>query len=173
MKDMEWAAVTRTCFGQNFLTPKDHKTIRAFQLLASLSVVLFTTGALLPSGLRRLNDNFGRHAVRDQISAKLDRIIRFVRDENRWLQYVLIAVPTLLAAPLLWGFFRLRTLQGELSSRAVGHYEANEWGFGQVMAITIFLPVVTEVIFVWKSGRHPEVNVDETKQPTANWAPQQ
>ncbi|KAK4461510.1 hypothetical protein QBC42DRAFT_347186 [Cladorrhinum samala] len=172
--DAEWAAVTRACFGPGgrvVLTERGHEIIRAFQLLASLSVVLFTVGALVPPGLRRLNDNYGRHPARDWIGEKVGGITRFVREENnRWLRYVLITVPTLLAAPLVWGFFRLRSLQCQLSSRTAGHYEANEWGFGQVMAITIFLPVVVEVIFVWRSRSHSEeeVEIEGVKQPAAN-----
>jgi len=54
-----------------------------------------------------------------------------------------------LVAPLLWGFWRLRGLQRALAKTLGGYYEGDEWGFGQVMAITIFVPIFVEMLFVW------------------------
>lgn len=62
---------------------------------------------------------------------------------------MLLLVPISLAVPLLWGFWRLRELQGQLAvANTGGQGEAGDWGFGQVMAITIFLPVGVEMVSV-------------------------
>ncbi|KAK4188156.1 hypothetical protein QBC35DRAFT_383296 [Podospora australis] len=146
----EWAAVERLCFGEgiSYLTKREHKILRAFQIVASLTIFLFTIGAIIPPGLRRLNYLYGSDSpLRNDWLGKVEWATTKVSN-NAWLRYMLLSVPTLLAVPLLWGFFKLRTLQGQLAKRTGGDEEANLWEFGQVMAITIFVPVLAELIFV-------------------------
>ncbi|KAK3985863.1 hypothetical protein QBC44DRAFT_334264 [Cladorrhinum sp. PSN332] len=153
ISDVDWAKVRKLCFAT--LSARDHRIMRAFQLLASLSVLLFTIGALVPPGLRRLNHNFpGKSAVWEIVSTKLDAGNRIVTKHIAWLRYILISTPVLLAAPLFWGFWKLRALQKSLSMTITGYYEGDEWGFGQVMAIAIFLPVIAEMVFAWRRGRY-------------------
>ncbi|KAL1835671.1 hypothetical protein VTJ49DRAFT_6254 [Mycothermus thermophilus] len=61
--------------------------------------------------------------------------------------FAVLAVPMCLAAPLLWGFWRLRTLQMQLTQATGENYEGDDWGFGQVMAVTVFVPVLVEIVF--------------------------
>ncbi|KAK4160732.1 hypothetical protein QBC43DRAFT_112034 [Cladorrhinum sp. PSN259] len=150
VSDYDWDKVAGICYAR--LSRRDHNIIRAFQLLASLSILLFAIGVLVPAGLRRLKHNFPEKNARwEKAGAKLDDASRlFTSKDAAWLRYILIFVPTLLAVPLFWGFWKLRTIQKNLSEMTRGTYEGDEWGFGQVMAITIFLPVAAEMIFVRK-----------------------
>ncbi|KAL2268947.1 hypothetical protein VTJ83DRAFT_3793 [Remersonia thermophila] len=60
--------------------------------------------------------------------------------------FAVLAVPMCLAAPLLWGFWRLRTFQMQLTRATGESYEGDDWGFGQIMAVTVFVPVLVEVV---------------------------
>ncbi|KAK4221145.1 hypothetical protein QBC38DRAFT_429576 [Podospora fimiseda] len=165
--DQEWAKLTNLCFkgsSTNALNNNEHNIIRAFQLLASLSILLFTLGALTPPGLRRLDENYGKSAVREIVSQKLEKITEIVTEDIVWLRYILVIIPILLVVPLFWGFWKLRVLQAGLSQGVAQYYEGDEWGFGQVMAITIFLPVIAEMYFVWRRGPQEQFLGDEKRE---------
>ncbi len=153
----EWDIVGRVCVGTlQYLTERENTILGAFQMVASLFVILFTICILVPPALRRLNYRYGEDSpVRQRMTAFCNRALQACQQSG--LKYVLLAVPVGLAAPLLWGFWRIRTLQRQLATATGRYYEGNDWGFGQVMAITIFVPVGAEMIFAAIRGRPAKV----------------
>ncbi|KAK3897787.1 hypothetical protein C8A05DRAFT_38634 [Staphylotrichum tortipilum] len=65
----------------------------------------------------------------------------------RSVQWVLLAVPLVLAIPLLYFLFELRAIQEELTVSLGGVYTGNDWGFGQVISILMFAPVLVEFVY--------------------------
>jgi hypothetical protein len=63
-----------------------------------------------------------------------------------------IAIP-LLTIPQLWGVLRLRGVQKRLADATSNVYVDNQWTFGQVVAVMIFVPVFTEVGYLWIKER--------------------
>ncbi len=66
--------------------------------------------------------------------------------------FLSIAVP-LLTIPQLWGVLRLRGIQKGLADATSNVYVDNQWTFGQVVAVMIFVPVFTEVGYLWMKER--------------------
>lgn len=60
-----------------------------------------------------------------------------------------MAVTACLGIALVYALLRQRGLQ---SAMAGEYYALNEWGYGQVMAITVFAPVGVEMLFGWWFG---------------------
>ena len=151
----DWDIVEKVCFGTlESLTERENTIIGAFQMVASLFIILYCICILVSPALRRLNYRYGDdHPVRKPMTAFCSRVSRTCQQSP--LKYILLVVPVCLAAPLLWGFWRIRTLQTQLSMTTGREYEGNDWGFGQVMAITIFVPVAVEMIFAAMRGRGP------------------
>ena len=77
---------------------------------------------------------------------------------NRWFSErpALAAAPLLvvvgLAAPMLWAIFDLRGLQKELADSTGVGYAGNEWGFGQIVSIVLFVPVGVAMVYRWRFG---------------------
>jgi hypothetical protein len=151
----DWDVVGKVCFGTvEYLTERENTVIGAFQMVASLFIIFFSICILVPPALRRLNYRYGDdHPVRKSMTAFCSTVSRICQQSR--LRYVLLVAPVCLAAPLLWGFWRIRTLQTQLATATGRVYEGNDWGFGQVMAITIFVPVAAEMIFAAMRGRGP------------------
>lgn len=64
-----------------------------------------------------------------------------------------MAVAACLGIALVYAFLRQRGLQSAMAGRVGGeYYVLNEWGYGQVMAITVFAPVGVEMLFGWWFG---------------------
>ncbi len=60
---------------------------------------------------------------------------------------IVLVFPTALAACLLYFLFELRSIQEELTISLRGEYTGNDWGFGQLISVTIFAPVLVEFIY--------------------------
>lgn len=64
-------------------------------------------------------------------------------------------------APQLWGILRLRAMQQALAVSTGTSDQDNSWGFGQIVAVVIFLPVFLEFVYVyWKGPPETENKAD-------------
>lgn len=49
-----------------------------------------------------------------------------------------------------WAFLRLRRLQRDTTQAAGGDFPDEQWTFGQIVAVTVYVPVFVEIAFTWK-----------------------
>lgn len=154
--DNEWRTLWRMCFESGSrevaaLSSIEFHALGAFHMLASVVVVLYGIGAFVVLVLRLFESITARTPGR--VRRKLGVLVRFVGRviQKRWAEQLFVWLPCWLTAPLFWGFWRLRSIEKQLAETTVGHYTGNDWGFGQVMAVTIFVPVVVEMLFIWVS----------------------
>lgn len=135
-----------------------YEALAGLELAASLVAYLFSFWLLasLPLGRYwsvRDGDEVGKDAKRKgtRILSARDRV-------NRWFgeRPALAAAPLLvvvgLAAPMLWAIFDLRGLQKELADSTSVGYTGNEWGFGQIVSIVLFVAVGVAMVYRWRFG---------------------
>jgi uncharacterized membrane protein (UPF0182 family) len=60
-----------------------------------------------------------------------------------------VAVFGLLAVQF-WAFFRLRQVQKDVNVFAGAGFTDGRWTFGQIVAVTVFVPVLVEFVFSWR-----------------------
>ncbi|VUC21434.1 unnamed protein product [Clonostachys rosea] len=65
---------------------------------------------------------------------------------------LLMLIPLGLAIPLLWVIFHLRGLQEELARNVGEDYGGNNWGFGQIVAVVLYLPVAVDMFYRGRFG---------------------
>lgn len=135
----EWDALIETCFTShntsNPLSNVESTVISVFQLTGSITYIIVTVWKFLFLLLAYLK-------VHTRKKLKFFTSFSYIR----WLCKALVFLgPLLLSIPLLWSIFRLRDLQRGLAEATQNTYPDNFWSFGQVMAIVIFIPVVTDM----------------------------
>lgn len=54
--------------------------------------------------------------------------------------------------PQLWAILRFRAMQQALATSIGSSDQDNSWGFGQIVAVVIFLPVLVELAYVYMNG---------------------
>lgn len=69
------------------------------------------------------------------------------RGKDRLAIRFFIILILILTVPGFWGIFRLRSIQRLLAIATNNAYVDNEWTFGQVVAVMLFVPVFTELGF--------------------------
>ncbi|KAF4471853.1 hypothetical protein FALBO_1219 [Fusarium albosuccineum] len=152
----DWGKVALMCFPGSFkdLTKSTTwKALPGLELTASLITYLFTFWLLagLPSisHAPRRNEK-GQHRPKETLSWR-ERVKEWFGD--RLLVAILpLVVIFSLAVPLLVVIFRLRKLQEDLSENMGEEYEGQNWGFGQIVSIVLFFPVVVEMAYRWRFG---------------------
>lgn len=67
--------------------------------------------------------------------------------QSRVVQGVMLSFPVALSAPLLYFLFEFRAIQEEHIVSLGGQYTGNDWGFGQVISVLVFAPVLVEFVY--------------------------
>ena len=69
------------------------------------------------------------------------------------LALALFVLVPIIAVSQLWTIFRLRRFQEQVSANSGNVDSDTQWTFGQIVAVTIFVPVLVECWFTWLCGR--------------------
>jgi hypothetical protein len=143
----EYAALTNLCLtGVQILSPAESKVLDAFGAAGSIIVTLYGLLYLLwfiavrqfpnlPKGIDKRTELYMTKEKKQKFYAQSDKIA---------LRTLIVLIP-ILAIPQFWGVFRLRNIQKSLAGATSNAYTDNQWTFGQVVAVTIFAPVFTEM----------------------------
>jgi hypothetical protein len=140
---VEWNKVIQLCFGDvRQFSDAETLLVSTVELLGSLAIYGFMLWHIIVPNIEPTSTaDFGR--VKGWLM-------------GHWKDYkpvtgMLLLTPLALSIPLLWGIFRLRDIQSKVMDSMRSQYTGNEWGFGQIIGVVIFVPVVTEAGFTsWK-----------------------
>jgi len=145
----EWTLVEATCFPvAQPLSGRENLIMAAFELLGSLLIML-TAGWIIIKAVPISREKEEERQIW-QLGRRLwhhvaDLTEKVWGGETLLSQVTFVALPPMLAVPLLWGIIRLRQAQSQLAETTEASYVGDEWGFGQVVSIVIFAPVFVEV----------------------------
>jgi len=78
-----------------------------------------------------------------------------VLERRLWIALCVIA--PLLSVIQMWTFVRLQKLQTQMTNAAGGVYLDEQWTFGQIVAVIVFIPVFIQVWFLLRNAKiyHP------------------
>ena len=139
----DWNTISEVCIGNvNQITSQEILAMNFFSVVGSLFICLLAAAKIIWPAITRQHGK--------------SRIVRYFQD--RWLKIpsvqhwaliaLFMAVPTL-AISQLWTASRLRSYQKQISQVSGNQDSDGQWTFGQVAAVTIFVPVVVECWFAW------------------------
>ena len=133
-------------------TAAEYNLTTAFVMLAYLPLSVGVVGCVLCIGIERNHPG----------SAAQRRLKSFrKRFHNRVPPRMILAVLAMLsslASGLLWSVFRIRQFQQQLVFAIGGSDADGNWTFGQVVAVTVFVPVLVEGWSSFSETRSPESN---------------
>ena len=72
---------------------------------------------------------------------------------ERRLWIALCVVAPLLSVIQMWTFVRLQKLQTQMTNAAGGVYLDEQWTFGQIIAVIVFMPVFIQIWFLLRNAR--------------------
>lgn len=154
ISDNSWAEIQSLCSGDwDSLTMVENAAIDAFDIAASLLICLIVMARLLTGCFRAWG---WRYTPWTDLKQRFSHVLDV-------LCVVLMVVLPLLAIGLMWSVFRLASLQAQLAEAIGADYSDNDWSFGQIVSITIFTPVLVDILCVglsrWTEARPSSVDV--------------
>ncbi|KAH6900390.1 hypothetical protein B0T10DRAFT_26718 [Thelonectria olida] len=155
VKSRDWNQVEDMCFQDGLdglRTSAIYQSLDALELATSLFIYLVTFWLMAALPVSRYHDNekLRRHSpTKGRFFSQRERV-------KHWFsRHALVASMPMLfvvavAGLLLQVVFQLRELQESVARTAEQAYEGNNWGFGQIAAIVLFLPVGVEMGYKWR-----------------------
>ncbi|CAI0649792.1 unnamed protein product [Colletotrichum noveboracense] len=134
----------------------ESKFLAVFELVSSVFIILFALWLAVEAGARRMTAQdraLGEERCLTRVLLQLRSLVSQSWKSHGVIRAVLLLTPSVLVVPLLWGIFRLREIQSASLERVGLTYTGNEWGFGQVVGIIIFAPVITDMAFAAWAAR--------------------
>ena len=133
------------CFeGVRTLSTSEGNVITAFGIISYLLLSIVVISKIILSVTEDENDRRSRWLTRYS-NAFSERSI----DGSRaWILFCAIVAITLVVQ--FWALFRFRQLQSAMVEAVGESFPDGQWTFGQIVAIAVFIPVLAEVVFLWK-----------------------
>ena len=139
-----WRILENLCFNavQN-LGQREQRILTAFGATGSIVVSIYGLGYLLWF--------ITKHQSPKKAKALERKLGLLERNPQKERKIVLCAIILLLflTLPQIWGIMRLRGIQRGLANANGNVYVDNQWTFGQVVAVMLFAPVFSEVVYMW------------------------
>lgn len=136
----DWNKLTRLCLSEvHVLSKKENALLNGFGAAGSILIITYGVVYLLWFIAQRWWEEKALD-FRKKVSPQTWRPHR-----ERLMIMGLTVVVITLSIPQLWGILRLRGIQADLAKSTRSEYVDNEWTFGQVVAVMLFAPVITDI----------------------------
>ncbi|THZ74787.1 hypothetical protein D6C84_09297 [Aureobasidium pullulans] len=135
----EWKTLQDICLaGISRISSAEDRLINAFGIMAFLILSGVAMSKILMAGIRRHYD----HKMQ-----QYQGLISKSRELVSTLKLVLVAAIPLLS--VVRSYFRLQSFQATMIHTLGTQDSDGQWGFGQVVSVVVFLPVLVEACFSW------------------------
>lgn len=148
----EFATVEEMCTtGVATITTAEDALMSAFEILSYIPLSLFVIGRILWLGLEK------HHRDSKLCTTLLAWRRKHVasRAQVGWRLCCLAIIP-LLACGLLWTVLRTQQFQTQMAKTTSSDDSDAQWTFGQVVAVTVFAPVIVECWSAWQETREQD-----------------
>ncbi|CEI70069.1 hypothetical protein FVEN_g10632 [Fusarium venenatum] len=151
-----WSAIEDMCFPQEYRhlgETMTYRSLNGLELTASLIAYLFSFWLL--AGLPKTHPHLNEKAQEGQesgVEPSWRELVNVWFSDRPVAAMVPLFVVVGLSVPLLSVIFTLRKVQGNMSENMGQEYAGNEWGFGQIISIILFIPVAVDMGYQWRFG---------------------
>ena len=145
ISDREFALIEAICYQDvQIISLAENLLMTALAILAFVPPSLLASSRIILLGLRKHHTESG---IQERTAAVLEGSIG--RRLRQALVLSMIMIP-LLACGLLWTVIRVQQFQRQMAAATHSEFSDGEWTFGQVIAVTVFVPVLVEAWFLFK-----------------------
>ena len=127
--------------GVNKLTVAEGIAVEVSGIIGSLFIVVLVLLLVVRQIMLRL-----------ELKVPPDYASRLTSAMESAINFLLLMILPMIAITQFWTIFRLRALQREMAKTAGNDDLDNDWTFGQIVAVTVFIPVFVETWYAWRHG---------------------
>ncbi|KAH6888192.1 hypothetical protein B0T10DRAFT_562605 [Thelonectria olida] len=149
--DEEFSRVEEMCFGTiGRFTSWESRLLAGAEMAASILIYLCIIWHLVIAHVRRMERDDVEMDDHRRITAAMSQARAYMEmpwKRSKLMRGLFLFIPAALNGILLYCIFRLRDIQERMLRGIEREYAGNEWGFGQIVSIIMFAPVVVEMAF--------------------------
>lgn len=139
----EWDTIKASCVANvNSITNNETLAMEVFAAAGSLFLCLLALTKVIWLAMQR------QHEDSWLVGFIRNHLLREKGHQNRLSVALFTAIP-IIAISQLWTILRLRSFQEQISQASGNQDSDGQWTFGQIAAVTIFVPVLVECWFAW------------------------
>ena len=143
VSENEWNSIETACTaGVDAVSDRELLAMKVFSAAGSVFVCLMTLVRIIWLAVQR-------HHKDSRLVQHARWTISSYRGQLRRLPIMLFIAVPIIAISQLWTIFRLRSFQQQMAQNAGNYDSDDQWTFGQIAAVTIFVPVAVECCFAW------------------------
>lgn len=145
---IDWAIIQTVCFeGVKGISSRPETVMTAFGAGSWLFIAVIVIYKIVVSATNEDARFKSRHM-------KACGLTFDANEKHQVIIWVVVCVVVFtFLAEQFWAFFCLRQFQSDMVKAAGGKFPDGQWTFGQIVAVVVFLPVATEVLFQWNKER--------------------
>ncbi|KAL8907481.1 MAG: hypothetical protein Q9207_001385 [Kuettlingeria erythrocarpa] len=145
VSDDDWNVIQGMCTANvRSISSPETVVMQLFGVAGSLFVCFCALLKIIWLGLQRQHGN--------------SRLVQWIRAHHVSLgprtSVAFVVVLPILAISQIWTILRLRRFQVDVSHSTGNRDSDDQWTFGQIVAITVFVPVLVEFGFRWVAWKH-------------------
>ena len=126
------------------------------QFMTAVAIIAFIPFSLLAFG-RIVAMGVRKHYADSRSYLEMATIFQGnIARRSRQGMVLLLGIIPMLACGLLWTVIRVQSFQKQMASAIGNDYVDGKWAFGQVAAVTVFVPVLVEVWFFFSEQQTRE-----------------
>lgn len=157
----QFEVIEQVCFGESRpITTLEDNFMTAFVILTYVPLSLFVLGRVLWLGVEEKHPGSRLHrflqGCRRSISERC----------MNWILWGCYGAVPLLASGLLWSIIYTQRSQEQLTASFGGTDSDSDWTFGQIVALTVFAPVVIEGYRTYKVSEDGETEQFDSEEET-------
>ena len=147
----QFATVEEICFQDvRVVSAAEDRFMTAVAIISFIPLSLLAFGRIVVLGVRK-------HHTQSGIYVRMAVLLQGNNLARRFRQGLVLSlgVTPLLACGLLWTVVRVQSFQKQMTAAAGNSFADGQWTFGQVVAVTVFVPVLVEAWFLFgEQQRH-------------------
>ncbi|KAK5700070.1 hypothetical protein LTR97_006205 [Elasticomyces elasticus] len=148
----DFAEIGNMCTeGMQQISGTENALMAAFEILAFVPLSTLVLGRVLWLGIEKHHHGSRFYVILESLRKKHLSV-----KAGEGLQMACFVAIPLLASGLLWTVFRAQRLQMDMASVLESGDSDHQWTFGQVVAVTLFAPILVETWNAYTEGRGQE-----------------
>ena len=160
ISDKDWNKIASVCLsGVDQISRAENVAMRGLLLSTWLFVYLATIGRLV---ILALKPHYRHHAITKRLKRLWPQSVRPLHT-----QVVFLISVTLLGGGQFWTYLRLHRAQMQMSAAAGNPDMDEQWSFGQIVAVSVFAPVLVEAMFATRVSALPDCGTSTTTLSTS------
>ncbi|KAF2872294.1 hypothetical protein BDV95DRAFT_605923 [Massariosphaeria phaeospora] len=153
--DIDWSKIEEACFaGVVATSPSEDSAMNIWGVVSWLFFSVILVYKIIALGIKSRHEQQWKWICDHNLALDVETVPGCQLWTLIWISTLVLSVGQ------LWSFFRLQRLQRDMTRAAGSSYTDEQFTFGQIVSVIVFVPVLVEGLYLWRNRRLYHRGVD-------------